>query len=101
MLFYTLDKKGSMKSPSANGIKVNGAANGIKVTPNLAKRSLLADDGEADVKKRIKTDESATPVNMQELSKEERIRLKKERKRAKKLAKLNGSNPIASLNDYE
>lgn len=150
MLFYTLDKKGSMKSPSSNGAKANGMANGVKVngmvngakamsnqikrprlgddevgakvdrsamglkrpkadingvkvngTPNVAKRSLLVDDDEADVKKRVKMDESATPVNMHELSKEERSRLKKERKRAKKLAKLNGSNPTASLNDYE
>jgi hypothetical protein len=160
MLFYTLNKKGSPKSPSANGTKVNGTvngvkvngimngakvmstqikrprldgdevgakvdrsalthkekrpkvdvngvkangiANGIKVIPNLAKRSLLdGDDDEVDAKKRIKVDESASPDNMQEMSKAERTRLKKEKKKARKLEKMNGSNPTPSLNDYE
>ncbi|KAG0278392.1 Ubiquitin carboxyl-terminal hydrolase 36 [Linnemannia gamsii] len=85
-----------------NGVKVNGAANGIKVTPNVAKRSLLDDgDDEADVKKRIKMDESASPANILEMSKAERHRLKKEKKKARKLEKMNGSNATASLNDYE
>lgn len=151
MLFYTLNKKGTSKSPSANGVKVNGImngtkamstqikrprldgdevgakvdrsvltkkdkrpmadingvkvngiANGIKVTPNVTKRSLLDDDDdEVDAKKRIKMDESASLDNTLEMSKEERHRLKKERKKARKLEKMNASNPTASLNDYE
>ncbi|KAG0277297.1 hypothetical protein BGZ95_006169 [Linnemannia exigua] len=121
MLFYTLNKKGSTKSPSANGVKVNGMVNGVKANgsangapmqlkrPRLdddevgAKRPRLDDDkvGAAHQDKRAKVDESTAPANLQDLSKEERLRLKKERKRAKKLEKMRGSMPAASLNDYE
>ncbi|KAF9130063.1 hypothetical protein BGW39_003513 [Mortierella sp. 14UC] len=172
MLFYTLNKKGSTKSPSTNGAKVNGTANGAKAngmvngTPIHLKRPRLDDDevgskvdrlekrakvlgvvngvvngvkangmtngvkssgmaneatnhvkrprqdgdkvganvdhsDNAQKVKHVKVDESA-PVDIHELSKEERLRLKRERKKAKKLEKkLNASQATTSLNDYE
>ncbi|KAF9901449.1 hypothetical protein EC991_006097 [Linnemannia zychae] len=69
-----------------SGVKTNGMTSGVK--PN-------------GLEKHVKADDSAAPVNMQELSKEERLQLKREKKKAKKLKKLNASQATTSLNDYE
>ncbi|KAG0208105.1 hypothetical protein BGX28_000861 [Mortierella sp. GBA30] len=121
MLFYSQDRKGSTNATpaangaiglngiKANGIKTYGMVNGIKSSADVSTKRPRLDDGEigdrVDRKsvmrdeKRVKVDGSMASGNMEELSKEERRRLKKERKRAKKLLKLNASN--TAPNDYE
>ncbi|KAF9161204.1 Ubiquitin carboxyl-terminal hydrolase 36 [Mortierella sp. AD011] len=114
MLFYSQDKKGATKSAmvngmnGANGVKANGVPNGVKSAPVQMKRPRVSDDDIGDKvdrssimpkEKRAKTQESATPGDGHELTKEERLRLKKERKRAKKLEKLRLSK--SGQNDYE
>ncbi|KAG0257866.1 Ubiquitin carboxyl-terminal hydrolase 36 [Mortierella polycephala] len=105
MLFYSQDKKGVSKSvPSGanglSGMKLNGV-----VSTKQAKRPRLDDDeigakvdrsSMANKEKRTKIEDSGAAVP--ELSKEERLRLKKERKRARKLEKLKAA---PSKNDYE
>ncbi|KAF9105383.1 hypothetical protein BGX29_000082 [Mortierella sp. GBA35] len=106
---------GMVNGIKANGV-ANGMANGVKTAPTQAKRPRLDDDDEVGTKvdrsavgpkdKRAKVDEQAAPINMQGLSKEEKIWSKKERKKAKKQEKklekkLNASKAAAPLNDYE
>ncbi|KAF8956746.1 Ubiquitin carboxyl-terminal hydrolase 36 [Entomortierella lignicola] len=108
MLFYTQDKKGSTKSTAVNGAKVNGIPNGVKSVPVQLKRPRVSDDEVGDKvdrslitpkEKRTKTQEPIIPSNERELTREELLRLKKERKRARKLEKLKLSK--STLNDYE
>ncbi|KAF9434465.1 ATP-binding cassette sub- D member 4, partial [Entomortierella beljakovae] len=114
MLFYTQDKKGTSRPANANGMngvnksKANGVPNGMSNGPVQMKRPRVSDDEIGDKvdrsslmpkEKRIKSQESASSENTQELSKEERLRLKKERKRAKKLEKLKLSKSVS--NDYD
>ncbi|KAF9117193.1 hypothetical protein BGX27_000042 [Mortierella sp. AM989] len=114
MLFYTLDKRGATKSATVNGVsgasgpKANGIPNGLKSAPVQMKRPRVSDDEIGDKidrssvmpkEKRTKIQEPVIPGDAQELTKEERLRLKKERKRARKMEKLRSSN--LGLNDYE
>ncbi|KAF9578718.1 hypothetical protein BGW38_005349, partial [Lunasporangiospora selenospora] len=113
MLFYTLDKKGASR-PAAKNVpatpKANGTANGVSVAPIQKKRSRLEeDDVGAKVdrsslipkEKKVKVDETLAISDLSALSKEERIRIKKERKRARKLELLKQQQTASQPNDYE
>ncbi|KAF9921188.1 hypothetical protein FBU30_008813 [Linnemannia zychae] len=89
-----LGQKDKRIKTDINSILVNGAASAVK-------RTMLGEDTESGIEKRLKQEDHTVPVDMQRLSKEERLRLKKERKRAKKLEKLNGLKSSTALNDYE
>ncbi|KAF9975222.1 hypothetical protein BGZ73_001204 [Actinomortierella ambigua] len=129
MLFYTQDQSGAKKSTAngTNGVHANGKAastqqNGVhnqnKAVPSQQKRPRPDDDDLGDKVDRSSLDiKSAKKPKLAEngstgagedlsmLSKEERIRRKKELKRQRKLERLRaqaeGQEPKQKLNDYE
>ncbi len=117
MLFYSQDEMGSSvngtkesTSAKANGAKPKGMANGIiKPTASLAVKRPRLDEEVGDRvdrspvnrrEKRAKVGELTAAESTAEMSKDERWRLRKERKKAKKLEKLNGPSK-STANDYD
>ncbi|KAI7817323.1 hypothetical protein BC939DRAFT_333326 [Gamsiella multidivaricata] len=97
MLFYTQNKTGAGRSTTpngtslANGTNAKGMPNGLKSAPVQMKRPRIDEDEIGDRVDRssiIPKEKRAKIDEISELSKEERLRLKKERKRAKKLENL-------------
>ncbi|KAG0327777.1 Ubiquitin carboxyl-terminal hydrolase 36 [Dissophora globulifera] len=101
MLFYSQDKKGAARPAATNGSMVNGSSSITKSVPAPVKRMRVDDDEIGDKVNRSSLapkEKRAKLEDLSELSKEERLRLKKERKRAKKLERLKAN---AGSNDYD